>query len=118
MKTQFMHIMTQDHGGVTLAIRREELQGDDVAYAVGAAYASPAERQFDRKKGRLIAEGRLEAQRHGSLTFTRKENTKKDSITKDEMIKLLPKLRTRSRRDTSLYGPDWFGGFLKKVGAR
>jgi len=34
MKTQFMHIMTESHGGVTLALRRTELENCAVQYKV------------------------------------------------------------------------------------
>lgn len=118
MKTQFMHIMTQDCGGVTLALRRVELGGDVVRYEVGAAFASPSEQQFDRKRGRLIAEGRMNAKRHGYLHFLRDEKNKKESITKNGMLNYLRRLHTKSRRDQSQHGPDWYGGFLRKVGAR
>jgi len=117
MKTQFMHIMTESHGGVTLALRRTELEGDLVQYEAGAAFASPSENQFDRKRGRLIAEGRLEAQRHGYLLFTRKESNKKESITKAEIPAVLRKLRTKPRRGKDILGPDWYPKFLAFVGA-
>lgn len=118
MKTQFMHIMTEEHGGVTLALARTELEADVVQYEVGAAFASPSEHQFDRKKGRLIAEGRMQARRHGYLLFTRHEATKKDSITKAEIPEVLRKLRAKPRRrGKDLHGPDWYPKFLAYVGA-
>jgi len=117
MKTQFMHIMTESHGGVTLALRRTELENCAVQYEVGAAFASPSEHQFDRKKGRLIAEGRLEARRHGYALFTRDETSKKDSITKAQIPEVLRMLRTKPRRGKDILGPDWYPKFLAYVGA-
>jgi len=117
MKTQFMHIRTESHGGVTLALRRTELESDVVQYEVGAAFASPSEHQFDRKRGRLIAEGRLEARRHGYLLFTRHEPNKKASITKAQIPEVLRKLQTKPRRGKDIHGPDWYPKFLAFVGA-
>jgi len=53
--TKFMH-MQLGAGHITLAVRA---MPDEVgAYVVGAAFCSPKD-QFSKKKGRLIAEGRL-----------------------------------------------------------
>lgn len=119
MKTQFMHITTQDCGGLTLAISRTEGEGDLVEYEVGAAFASPSEHQFDRKRGRLIAEGRLKARRHGWMSFVRKEKNKKESITKEEIREYLPVLSTRVRtRKEGEPAPAWFPDFLTAIGVR
>ncbi len=52
---RFIHL-TLGEGRVTLAYRHDEKQGDD-SYA--AAFCSPKD-QFWKKKGRLIAQGRLD----------------------------------------------------------
>jgi len=117
-RIQFMHITTQDCGGVTLAINRMEGEGNIVEYEVGAAFASPRD-TFDRKKGRLIAEGRLQAKRHGWLSFVRTEKDKKESITKDEIKEFLPILGCRVRpRKEGQQSPDWYPDFLVAAGAR
>jgi len=118
MKTQFMHITTSVFGGVTLAIRRVEGSDDIVEYEVGAAFASPLD-SFNRRRGRLIAEGRLNAKRHGWISFVRTEKDKKESITKKDMVEYLPQLRTQRRKRVGAEaGPDWYPTFLTAVGAR
>ena len=59
--TQFMHF-DLGTGRVTTAIKVEEHGSYTVAF-IAAAFCSPKD-QFNRKKGRLISEGRLNARKH------------------------------------------------------
>ena len=113
MKTQFVHIITTE-GGVTLALRKDAYAQNALRYRIGAAFCSPTETHFNRKKGRLIAEGRLNAQRHGYVVYTRNDDEKPLSLAESplEVLNLLRYLHTKQYGQTGTLGPAWWINFI------
>lgn len=110
MTEQFIHIYGES-GGVTLAI---DYDGDGVI-SVGAAYCSPSEKTFSRKKGRMIAEGRLEARRHGYVAHELSSGIDFRDLheTPSEILKILERLEARPYQRADMGGPIWWDEFCQ-----
>jgi hypothetical protein len=61
----YKHYRTEKHGCVSVAF-----QSEDGVAEIGVSWCSPKDR-FNRKKGRTIAEGRLESKRPNGYYFSR-----------------------------------------------
>lgn len=100
----FRHYRTEKNGSITIC--GEVVK--DQAFAIGVAFCSPKEKQFSKKVGRYIAEGRLRS------FLVKREATfgrgwclvYKDDIskTKSHIERLLPEVK----------GPSWYSRFLEE----
>lgn len=113
MKPRFIHIVTS-FGGATLAYRK--LGADPDRFEIGVAYCSPTEPNFSKKKGRLIAQGRLNAGRNGNISFARKISSGPDTLSQNEIFHALEQLRPRpyAHKENSA-GPRWWSDFITVV---
>ena len=113
MSIEYIH-RANAGGGVTLAVERTA----GGMFEVGAAFCSPLEREFSRKKGRRIALGRLRARRHGFVRtpVNGLRRLSDDPRAVGQVLSLLSsKAEVREddfgeRRRT--VGPRWWRGFM------
>lgn len=122
MKTQFKHIITEK-GGATIAYRF--VNESRTRMDLGIAYCSPSEKNFSKKKGRLISEGRMNAKRgHGRISVERIDISGRVEefprhLTDKEALDNLPFLRTRRHRSNNgpgiSLGPVWWNDFYEEV---
>jgi len=117
-ETQIIHLKTPANGGVTLAVRESEIFDDPNGIDVGAAFCSPTEKQFNKKKGRIIAEGRLAARRNGFLCYChygKDDQRCKLTDNSKELLEVLVQVGTRCHRGTGVRGPLWWPGFILSI---
>ena len=105
----FRHFQTEKHGSITVAYRfgDRNVKDDGKLFEVGVAFCSPLEKHFDKKRGRLIAIGRLVARRNGyvaqKLPF--EPNRPPPGFLLHYLLPLVA-------------GPGWYLKFLDKLGNR
>ena len=118
-RTFYMHYRTPKDGGCTLAVERrfDEAKGCQ-SFRYGIAYCSPLD-TFSKKKGRLIADGRIR------LLATTDEIP--DSSGNEKSINICKKVLSRYANDRSFFDtvvkdkqkepriPRWFPQFVTRV---
>lgn len=104
----FKHFRTKEHGSITVCARFLKDDSKNNAFVIGVAFCSPNEKNFSRKIGRYIAEGRMNSfLDKRSSTFGRSWEPIFD-MKYTEPMRLIKNLLLEVK------GPQWYPAFLEK----
>jgi len=106
---------TPEHGSVTVC-GRFYVANKRRKFAIGVAFCSPTEKQFDKQLGKTIALGRLMRRRSRGYAWT---TTKADENVEALIFHLLCSLQdpegAERTREPKLQSARWFPAFLKEM---
>ena len=104
------HVRTSKWGGITICGRWD---AEDLSkFEIGVGFCSPEDPNFNKKLGRMIATGRLKAQRCRGYAHVEVPSVDSDSVW-EYMEKAISALAKRGYEKVDHCTPRWFMDFLQ-----